>query len=131
MTCAAYPIVVIEDNEMSQHLIAFQLKRIGFDDVTLFGNGLDAIEWLAGNECVLLLTDCQMPGISGYEVARRIREREKTTGAHLAIIAITASAMEEDRALCLQAGMDGYLVKPIQMAAIRSALAPWLQQVAS
>jgi two-component system sensor histidine kinase/response regulator len=131
MTPTSLPIVVVEDNQMSQHLIAFQLKRIGFDQVTLFANGLDAVDWLADNECALLLTDCQMPGISGYEVTRRIRAREKQTGAHLAIIAITASAMDEDKALCLQAGMDGYLVKPIPLAAIRAALAPWMQQVAS
>ena len=124
------PIVVVEDNEMSQHLIAFQLKRIGFDQVTLFANGVDAMHWLSENECALLLTDCQMPQMSGFEVTRRIREQEKLTGAHLAIIAITASAMEQDKALCLEAGMDGYLAKPIQMAAIRAALAPWLQEVA-
>lgn len=131
MTLTSFPIVVVEDNQMSQHLIAFQLKRIGFDQVMLFANGLDAVDWLADNDCALLLTDCQMPGISGYEVTRRIRAREQHTGAHLAIIAITASAMEEDKALCLQAGMDGYLAKPIQLAAIRAALAPWMQQVVS
>jgi CheY-like chemotaxis protein len=119
----------VEDNEMSQRLIEFQLKRIGFDQVKVLNNGADAIAWLADNECVLLLTDCQMPQMGGYEMTRLIREREKVTGAHLAIIAITASAMEQDKAHCIAAGMDGYLSKPIQMMAIREALAPWLQQV--
>lgn len=122
------PIVLVEDNEMSQRLIEFQLKRIGFDHVKVLDNGADAIAWLEDNDCVLLLTDCQMPRMGGYEMTRLIREREKVTGAHLAIIAITASAMEQDRALCIEAGMDGYLSKPIQMMAIREALAPWLQQ---
>jgi CheY-like chemotaxis protein len=66
--------------------------------------------------------------MSGYELTRLIRQRERVTGAHLAIIAITASAMEEDKALCIDAGMDGYLSKPIQMMAIRAALAPWLPE---
>lgn len=123
-----FPIVLVEDNEMSQRLIEFQLKRIGFDQVTVFDNGIDAMDWMAENDCALLLTDCQMPGMSGYEITRLIREREKVSGVHLAIIAITASAMEEDKALCIEAGMDGYLSKPIQMLAIRTALAPWLPE---
>jgi CheY-like chemotaxis protein len=123
-----FPIVLVEDNEMSQRLIEFQLKRIGFDQVTVLGNGVDAIAWLENNDCALLLTDCQMPRMGGYEMTRLIREREKVTGAHLAIIAITASAMDEDRAMCIAAGMDGYLSKPIQMMAIRAALAPWLPE---
>ena len=122
------PIVLVEDNEMSQRLIEFQLKRIGFDQVKVLDNGADAIAWLADNECALLLTDCQMPRMGGYEMTRLIREREKVTGAHLAIIAITASAMAQDKAQCIAAGMDGYLSKPIQMMAIREALAPWLPQ---
>ncbi len=123
-----FPIALVEDNEMSQRLIAFQLQRIGFDQVTVFDNGVDALAWLAENDCALLLTDCQMPRMNGYEMTRLVREREKTSGAHLAIIAITASAMEEDKALCIEAGMDGYLAKPIQMMAIRAALAPWLPE---
>jgi CheY-like chemotaxis protein len=123
-----FPIVLVEDNEMSQRLIEFQLKRIGFDQVTVLDNAADAIDWLLDNDCALLLTDCQMPRMSGYELTRLIRQRERVTGAHLAIIAITASAMEEDKALCIDAGMDGYLSKPIQMMAIRAALAPWLPE---
>jgi two-component system sensor histidine kinase/response regulator len=123
-----FPIALVEDNEMSQRLIEFQLKRIGFDQVKVLDNAVDAIAWLAENDCALLLTDCQMPRMSGYELTRLIREREKVTGAHLAIIAITASAMEDDKALCIEAGMDGYLPKPIQMLAIRTALAPWLSE---
>jgi CheY-like chemotaxis protein len=123
-----FPIALVEDNEMSQRLIEFQLKRIGFDQVKVLDNAVDAIAWLAENDCALLLTDCQMPRMSGYELTRLIREREKVTGAHLAIIAITASAMEDDKALCIEAGMDGYLPKPIQMLAIRTALAPWLYE---
>jgi CheY-like chemotaxis protein len=122
------PIALVEDNEMSQRLIEFQLKRIGFDQVKVLDNAVDAIAWLAENDCALLLTDCQMPRMSGYEMTRLIREREKVTGAHLSIIAITASAMADDKALCIAAGMDGYLAKPIQMLAIRTALAPWLSE---
>ena len=122
------PIVVVEDNEMSQQLIVHQLKRIGLVDVKVLSNGADAIAWLSNNECAVVLADCQMPTMDGYEMARRIRQAEKLTGKHVNIIAITAGAMDADKALCFEAGMDGYLSKPTQIATIREALAPWIPE---
>ncbi|MEB0010071.1 response regulator [Glaciimonas sp. Gout2] len=120
------PIVVVEDNEMNQQLLRFQLKRIGFDEVVVLQNGEDAIAWLSKNECLIVLADCQMPKMDGYEMTKRIRQEEKMTGRHLSIIAITASAMDDDRARCFESGMDDYLSKPTQIATIQRILSQWI-----
>lgn len=120
------PIVVVEDNEMNQQLLRFQLKRIGFDEVVVLPNGEDAIAWLSKNECLIVLADCQMPKMDGYEMTKRIRQEEKMTGRHLSIIAITASAMDNDRARCFESGMDDYLSKPTQIATIKKILNQWI-----
>ncbi|MDY7547898.1 response regulator [Glaciimonas sp. GNP009] len=120
------PIVVVEDNEMNQQLLRFQLKRIGFDEVVVLQNGEDAIDWLSKNECLIVLADCQMPKMDGYEMTKRIRQEEKMTGRHLSIIAITASAMDDDRARCFESGMDDYLSKPTQIATIQRILSQWI-----
>jgi CheY-like chemotaxis protein len=67
--------------------------------------------------------DVQMPGMSGLEAARRIRERERARGGRIPIIALTASAMKGDRERCLEAGMDDYLSKPVRPAALQEIIA--------
>jgi DNA-binding response OmpR family regulator len=69
--------------------------------------------------------DIQMPGLSGFETAAAIREKEKGTGAHIPIIAMTAHAMRGDRESCLAAGMDDYVSKPIQAKDLFAAIARW------
>lgn len=123
-----HPIVVVEDNEMNQQLLSFQLKHIGFDHVIVLSNGEDAIDWLSKNECLIVLADCQMPKMDGYEMTMRIRQDEKITGRHLTIIAITASAAEDDKALCFASGMDDYLCKPTQIAMIKTVLSRWIRE---
>lgn len=120
------PVLVVEDNEMNQQLVLRQLQRVGFPNVALVDNGADALAWLDQNECLLVIADCQMPGMDGYEMTRRIREREKASGKHLHIIALTASVMDDDRERCANAGMDAHLSKPLQMATLREILKPWL-----
>jgi CheY-like chemotaxis protein len=70
----------------------------------------------------MLLLDLQMPELDGMEVCKRVRAAERVTGAHLPIVALTAHAMGSDREACLQAGMDGYLSKPIQTEGLAAAL---------
>jgi CheY-like chemotaxis protein len=76
----------------------------------------------------LVLMDCQMPEMDGYMAARLIRAREETTGGHTPIIAMTANAMREDRARCLDAGMDGFIPKPIALEELETALECWVPE---
>jgi two-component system, sensor histidine kinase and response regulator len=90
--------------------------------VTVVGNGAAALAaWLKGRfDCILM--DIQMPEMDGYEATRRIRARESGNGPHIPIIALTAHAMKGDRDKCLRAGLDSYISKPIQTAALDAAL---------
>ena len=78
-------------------------------------SGRQALDLLASEPFDLVLMDVQMPEMGGYEATRIIRRREESTGGHIPIIAITAHAMPEDQADALEAGMDGYLSKPINI----------------
>lgn len=126
MTENPLPVLVVEDNEMNQHLILRQLQRVGFAHVALVGNGVDALDWLEKNQCMFIIADCQMPVMDGYEMTRQIRLREKATGQHLHIIALTASVMDDDRERCAAAGMDGHISKPTQIATLQEILQKWL-----
>jgi PAS domain S-box-containing protein len=107
-------VLVAEDNAINQVLTQELLTQRGHE-VRLANNGLEALSaWKEGSVDVLLL-DVQMPGMSGFEVATQIRAEEQKTGGHLRIVALTARAMKGDRERCLEAGMDGYLSKPIQL----------------
>jgi CheY-like chemotaxis protein len=89
------------------------MERRGFV-VTVVANGREAIE-ASERQCFdLILMDVQMPELDGLEATRRIRERERITGEHIPILALTAHAMQSDRERCFTAGMDGYLSKPFQ-----------------
>jgi CheY-like chemotaxis protein len=122
------PILVVEDNQMNQQLLVRQLARLGYGNVVVVGNGAEALEWLSGNACSLVLTDCQMPHMDGYEMTRRIRQRELQSGQHTPVIALSAAVFEEDRTSCFEAGMDDHVSKPTQLATLERALRPWLGQ---
>lgn len=122
------PILVVEDNQMNQLLLVRQLARLGYGNVVVVGNGLEALVWLADNRCSVVLTDCQMPHMDGYDMTRRIRQRELQTGKHTPVIALSAAVLDEDRTSCFDAGMDDHVSKPIQLATLERALRPWLGQ---
>jgi CheY-like chemotaxis protein len=89
------------------------------------GTGREVLEALGeAGRFDLLLLDIQLPDLDGFEVAAQVRGRERGTGRHLPIVALTAQALKGDCERCLEAGMDGYLTKPIQAAALREVLAP-------
>jgi len=118
-------ILVAEDNPTNRLVIARQLTRLGlaFD---MAEDGEAAWDALSSTRFDLLLTDCAMPRLDGYDLARRIRASE--TDRHLPIIALTANAMEEDAQRCLSAGMDAYLSKPVALDRLAEMIATYLPQ---
>jgi CheY-like chemotaxis protein len=112
---------VVEDTPINQKLILKILEKLGYHPA-LAANGAAALEAVRRLPYDLVFMDCQMPEMDGYEATRRIRASE-VPGKHVRIVAMTANAMPEDRELCLNAGMDDYVAKPIHVAAVQQALA--------
>jgi two-component system, sensor histidine kinase and response regulator len=106
-------ILVVEDNQVNQRLAMRLLEKRGHQ-VTLAGNGLEAVAAVEKTTFDLVLMDLQMPEMDGFEATAALREREKEMGTHLPVIALTAHALKGDEEQCLEAGMDGYLTKPIR-----------------
>jgi signal transduction histidine kinase/DNA-binding response OmpR family regulator len=106
-------ILVAEDNAVNGLLAARLLQKRGHA-VVMAETGTAALEMMSQQSFDLVLMDVQMPEISGLEVTRAIRKREKSTGRHVPIVAMTAHAMVGDRESCLEAGMDDYVAKPLQ-----------------
>jgi CheY-like chemotaxis protein len=119
-------ILVAEDHPVNQELIRHQLALLGFAcDVA--NDGAEALAALEHTSYGCLITDCHMPNVSGYELTRRIRERERKQGRsdRLPILGITANTAPEDLSLCREAGMDDNLVKPTRLATLREYLSRW------
>jgi PAS domain S-box-containing protein len=111
-TPKALRILLAEDNLTNQRLTVRLLETCGHS-VTVTNNGFEALATLEQHSFDVVLMDVQMPGMDGLEATAAIREAERQRGGHLPIIAMTAHAMKGDRERCLEAGMDGYLAKPI------------------
>jgi len=114
-------ILLAEDGVANQKLAVALLNRWGHT-VTIANNGLETIEAMTHQSFDLVLMDVQMPEMDGLEATGEIRKREKSTGQHTPIIAMTAHAMSGDREKCLQAGMDEYLSKPVRKAELYEVL---------
>ena len=118
-------ILVAEDNPVNQRVVSHMLSKLGYR-CDIASNGKEAVEMLAQLPYDLVLMDCQMPEVDGYMATRSIREREEQGGHHTPIIAMTANAMREDRARCLDAGMDGFIPKPIALEELETAMECWI-----
>ncbi|MDW8051973.1 MAG: ATP-binding protein [Armatimonadota bacterium] len=116
-------ILLVEDNEINRKVATRLLSKLNLQ-VEVAVNGLEAVRLATENNYDLILMDCQMPEMDGYEATRMLRAR----GVQTPIIALTANALEGDREKCLACGMNDYLSKPIQADKLRETLAKWLSQ---
>ena len=114
-------VLLAEDNAVNQRLVIKLMEKRG-DTVVVTNNGVEALAALEHGKFDVVLMDVQMPEMGGFEAATRIREREKLTGEHIPIIAMTAHALKGDRERCLEAGMDAYVSKPIQSRLLFDAI---------
>jgi CheY-like chemotaxis protein len=113
-------VLLVEDNPVNQKVATKVLKNLGCT-VVVAGDGAEALEHDFEKYDVILM-DCQMPRLDGFQTTREIRRREQRTGEHSIVIALTANALEEDRKSCMEAGMDEYIAKPIRQEALRDLL---------
>lgn len=126
-------ILVVEDNEVNQIVATEILTRAGYT-VTTASHGMDALRKTESERFDLVLMDCQMPVMDGFEATRTIRAREAKAESrnpdcrHLPIIALTANSIQGDRERCLSAGMDDYITKPLQPAKLIAAIESALKQ---
>ncbi len=120
-------VLVAEDNVVNQKVTISMLKKIGIQHIDVAEDGRRAVTMNSSQTYDLILMDCQMPHMSGYEATGVIRHQEREQQLPpIPIIAMTANAMPEDREKCLAAGMDDYLSKPVKKEELKKTLAQWL-----
>jgi signal transduction histidine kinase/CheY-like chemotaxis protein len=126
-------LLLAEDNLVNQKVARIMLERMGYQ-VDMVCNGFEALEAVSCKSYDLILMDCQMPELDGYDATAAIRKQEASDNEmpeisqkrRVPIVALTGHAMEGDREMCLQTGMDDYLTKPFSMAELREVLEKWL-----
>ncbi len=122
-------VLLVEDNRVNQKVAIKMLERWGCQ-VTVANHGKEALEILDEASFDLYLVDIQMPIMDGWQFTERVRALEEGTSEHRTLVAMTANAMKEDRERCLRAGMDGYLSKPVRLAALEKVIADVSAEIA-
>jgi signal transduction histidine kinase/DNA-binding response OmpR family regulator len=120
-------VLVAEDNAVNQLLVRRMFEKMGIR-IDLAGNGREAVKMATELQYDIVFMDCSMPEIDGYEATSLLRNYERQNGRRTPIVALTANAMTEDRARCLNAGMDDHLTKPVRIDDLRNALQRWVYQ---
>jgi CheY-like chemotaxis protein len=115
----ALRILVAEDNVVNQRVVMLQLKKVGYEAV-IVSNGVEVLKAVKDATYDVILMDCQMPELDGYETTQRLRQDPRTR--RLYIVAMTANSMEGDRERCLAAGMNDYISKPTREQELVAAL---------
>ncbi|MDD7804853.1 MAG: response regulator [Endozoicomonas sp. (ex Botrylloides leachii)] len=120
-------ILLVEDNVINQKVALAMLNKSGFTQLDIASDGKSALEKVSASSYDLILMDCQMPIMSGYEATRHIRKQEASTGKkRIPILAMTANAMEGDKEKCIASGMDDYLTKPVKPELLVARITQWL-----
>lgn len=119
-------ILAVDDHPVNQVFIQKVLKKLGFKNVDLAENGEQALNYIENNHYDIVLMDCQMPIIDGYQATTLLRQKEAERGQHLPVIALTANAMVGDKEKCIKAGMDDYLSKPVRPEKLKKIMAKWI-----
>jgi polar amino acid transport system substrate-binding protein len=118
------PVLVVEDNDSMRKLVTTQLKKLGYlADVAT--NGKEALDKLNAGSYSIVLMDVQMPVMDGLQATKAVRDRERETGDHAVIIALTGHCSRTD---CLAAGMDDFIAKPMNIATLKKTMERWLPQ---
>lgn len=121
-------LLVVEDNPVNQKLIAKQLQKLNLTFL-MASNGFEGLAYWQTYSPKLILTDCHMPEMNGFDMSREIRKREKmqlSNKTRVSIIAITGATLTGDEQLCIEAGMDDFLSKPIQLKTLKNMLNKWI-----
>jgi CheY-like chemotaxis protein len=118
-------VLAVDDHPTNRMMLARQLNTLGYA-VQTAADGHEALQHYRGGGVALIVTDCQMPGMDGFQLACAIRDSE-TSGKRLPIVACTANVSQESIDLCRAAGMDDVLTKPIELAVLNRALDRWFQ----
>lgn len=118
-------VLLVEDNRVNRTIALKLLDKMGVEAV-MAEDGQQAVDAVEKEEFDLILMDCQMPVMDGYDATLAIRRREEETGRRVPIVALTASARESDRQRCLDVGMDGFLSKPLTVNELRAGVLKWL-----
>jgi PAS domain S-box-containing protein len=120
-------ILLVEDSALVRHVAALQLAEIGYQ-ADIVESGPEALRAVSERVYDVILMDVRMPGMDGLETTRAIRARERESGRHAIVVALTANVQPADRQACIDAGMDQFLAKPLRLDALRAVLERWLPQ---
>lgn len=119
-------ILIAEDHLLNQVYMKKLLPTLGIKHFTIVPNGREAVKAALTNEFDIVLMDCHMPELNGYDATQEIRKAEQETEAHIPIIAMTANAMIGERERCLECGMDEYISKPVSHSQLQNILSHWI-----